>query len=109
MVIGGGSPGLVEMTVCSYCGRHSEAHECLSDAQRFYVEACCALFRSVLEKKADGRFTIKARKLLEGLAVSGDGPPPDFFVEKAKQTKFNCAACGTHNDILGRFGYCSGC
>jgi hypothetical protein len=105
-----GTPGLTQMTVCSYCGKHSEAHECLSDAQRFYVEACCLLFRTVLQKKEDGRFTIKARKLLEGIElIEGDGPPPEFFVEKAKQTKFNCAACGNCNDILGRFGYCSSC
>jgi hypothetical protein len=105
-----GTPSLMQRTVCSYCGKHSEAHECLSDAQRFYVEACCLLFRTVLDKKEDGRFTIMARKLLQGIElIDGDEPPPEFFVEKAKQTKFNCAACGNRNDILGRYGYCSSC
>jgi hypothetical protein len=105
-----GTPSLMQKTVCSYCGRHSEAHECLSDAQQFYVEACCLLFRTVLDKKEDGRFTIKARELLRGIeSIDGNEPPPEFFVEKAKQTKFNCAACGNRNDILGRFGYCSCC
>jgi hypothetical protein len=100
----------MQRTVCSYCGKHSEAHECLSDAQRFYVEACCLLFRTVLDKKEDGRFTVMARNLLQGIElIDGDEPPPEFFVEKAKQTKFDCAACGNRNDILGRYGYCSSC
>jgi hypothetical protein len=105
-----GTPSLMQRTVCSYCGKHSEAYECLSDAQRFYVEACCLLFRTVLDKKEDGRFTIMARSLLQGIElIDGDEPPPEFFVEKTKQTKFNCAACGNRNDILGRYGYCSSC
>lgn len=62
-----GSPGLVQTAVCCYCGGHSEAHECLSDAQRVYVEACCAIFRRVLDEKKDGQFSIAARKLLEGV------------------------------------------
>lgn len=67
------------------------------------------MFWSVLEKKQDDRFTTKARKLLEGIEINeDDGPAPEFFVEKARQTKFDCA-CGNHNDILGRFGYCSAC
>lgn len=104
------SPGLVQTAVCCYCGKHSEAHECLSDAQRVYVEACCAIFRRVLDEKKDGQFSIAARKLLEGVEVTSfDGLPPEFFVEKSRQTKFSCAACGNHNDILGRYGYCSSC
>jgi len=104
------TPSLTHTTVCSYCGKHSEAHECLSDAQRYYVEACCLMFRTALAKKEDGCFKRSARKLLEGIElVDGDGPLPDFFVEKAKQTKFTCVPCGNRNDILGRFGYCSSC
>jgi hypothetical protein len=105
-----GAPGLVETAVCCYCGRHSEAHECLSDAQRVYVEACCELFRRALEEKKEGQFSIADRKLLEGVEITSlDGSPPEFFVEKSRQTKFSCAACGNHNDILGRYGYCSSC
>jgi hypothetical protein len=71
-----------------------------------YVEACCELFRRALEEKKDGQFSIAARKLLEGVEITSfDGPTPEFFVEKSRQTKFKCAVCGNHNDILGRYGY----
>ena len=43
------------------------------------------LFRKVLEEKKDGHFKIKARQLLEGITLEkGDGPAPDFFVEKGQ-------------------------
>lgn len=103
------SPGIVQYTVCCYCGEASEAWECLSDAQRIYVEACCHFFEHALGQKKDGRYSIKARKLLEGVVIDGANPIPDYFVEKAKQTKFACIACGNKNDVLGRYAYCSSC
>jgi len=45
----------------------------------------------------------KARKLLEKIQFDNGAPAPEFFVEKAKQTKFTCNACGNVNDILGRY------
>lgn len=104
------SPGLVQTAICCYCGGHSEAHECLSDAQRVYVEACCTLFQRALDEKREGRFTIPARKLLEGIEITVvEGDRPEFFAEKGRQTKFSCTACGNRNDILGRYGYCCSC
>jgi hypothetical protein len=104
------SPGLVQTAICCYCGGHAEADECLSDAQRVYVEACCALCRRALDEKREGRFTIPARNMLEGIEITVvDGDKPEFFVEKGRQTKFSCTKCGNRNDILGRFGYCCSC
>jgi hypothetical protein len=103
------SPGIVQYTICCYCGEPSEAWECLSDAQRIYVEACCHFFEHLLAQNKDGKFSIKARNLLEQIEFDSEDPVPEFFVEKAKQTNFACKACGNKNDILGRYGYCSSC
>lgn len=35
--------------------------------------------------------------------------PPFYYSEESQQNKFNCAACGELNDVLGRFAYCSSC
>jgi hypothetical protein len=35
--------------------------------------------------------------------------PPFYYVEVSQQNKFVCNQCGSFNDILGRFGYCSRC
>jgi hypothetical protein len=43
-------------------------------------------------------------------AVGKDGEnPPFYYAEQSQQNKFTCDACGAANDILGTFGYCSGC
>lgn len=107
-----GTPGLFWTTVCCYCGQHSRAHECLSDAQRAYVESCCLFYQHALSHGGQGLFTIKARDLVAQAMASEDGAesaPPDFFVEKSRQTRFTCEACGSVMDILGRFAYCSSC
>lgn len=104
------APGLIAKAVCPYCGEHLEPHECLSDAHMAYVEACCALLRQVMNQDEDGSFSIGVKELIEQVHKDGDMPaPPEFFVEVTRQTRFTCDACGTRNDILGRFGYCSTC
>lgn len=106
------APGLITKAVCPYCGARLEAHECLSDAQLAYVESCCALFEHVRAMNQDGEFSIRVKDLIEQTHASegGEKPaPPEFFVEVTRQTRFTCEACGTQNDILGRFGYCSAC
>lgn len=105
-----GTPGLAASTVCCYCGSRFKAYECLSDAQLAYVRATCGFYLSVLEHGQDGLYKIKTRDLLrQGIAQGMPASPPDFFVEKSKQTKFSCVPCGSLNDILGRFAYCSSC
>ncbi len=43
-------------------------------------------------------------------AVGKSGRRPDFYyAEERQQKRFNCDACGTFNDVLGRFVYCCGC
>ena len=104
------TPGFAATAVCCYCGGHSASHECLSDAQRAYVRAACGFFTGVLEQDKAGHWEIRARELLDrGIAEGMPATPPEFFVEKSKQTKFTCESCGNLNDILGRFAFCSGC
>lgn len=103
-------PGLIAKTVCPYCGERLEPHECLSDAQMAYVQACCILFHQVKAMNKDGSFGIGVKELIEQVHQDGERlAPPEFFVEVARQTRFSCDACGVQNDILGRFGYCSTC
>ena len=35
--------------------------------------------------------------------------PPFYYAEESQQNQFLCEACGSFNDILGKFGYCSVC
>lgn len=107
-----GTPGLAEVTVCPYCGKYSRAFECLSDAQRAYVDACCILYERILTEEKDGYYEISARELLAQAMASEDGvtpAPPEFFMEKQRQTRFTCDSCANATDVLGRFAYCSSC
>ena len=42
-------------------------------------------------------------------AGKGGEKPPFYYAEEAQQNLFTCTACGAETDVLGRFGYCSGC
>jgi hypothetical protein len=42
-------------------------------------------------------------------AGSAAEKPPFYYAEQSQQNKFDCSACGSFNDILGVFGYCSRC
>ncbi|PZQ14334.1 MAG: hypothetical protein DI565_13020 [Ancylobacter novellus] len=106
------APGLVAAAVCPYCGKHSEAWECLSEAQEAYVEAVCAVHAQVTNHRKSGKYSVYVKDLLEQYYSSDDGQtpaPPEFFVETEQQSKFKCDECGMTNNILGRFGYCSTC
>jgi hypothetical protein len=43
-------------------------------------------------------------------AAGSDLPKPAFYyAEQTQQNRFTCNACGSFNDILGSYGYCSVC
>ena len=56
----------------------------------------------------DGDHEIDMDAVAEAVGKETTKPPFDY-AEERQQNKFNCAACGTFNDILGKFGYCSVC
>jgi hypothetical protein len=102
-----GPPTSWPMT-CPYCGMRSMAHQCLSRAQRAYIEACCDLIVEAMNAETDGERTIDVDAAADASAAS-QTEKPKFYAEQAQQTEFVCLACDHWNDILGRFGYCSSC
>ncbi|AJD52472.1 hypothetical protein TH3_11780 [Thalassospira xiamenensis M-5 = DSM 17429] len=43
-------------------------------------------------------------------AVQDGKEPPAFYkADESQQTNFKCKKCGTRNDVLGRYGFCSSC
>jgi hypothetical protein len=67
---------------------------------------CAVLFDAL--NGDDGEVVIDMDAVAD--AAEKEGDKPAFFVsEQSQQRKFKCTACDEFNDILGRFGYCSGC
>ncbi|MBI5543792.1 MAG: hypothetical protein HY901_07900 [Deltaproteobacteria bacterium] len=93
---------------CAYCGAKGFAHEFLTDGQRSFVQACCEWIQDAIGSEVDGKKTLKLDEVADRIA-HGAEQPSFYYVEESQQNKFECAACGTWNDVLGRFGYCSSC
>ncbi len=95
-------------TTCAYCGFRADGHAFLTEGQRKYLQACCDLVQKATQSEQDGEHVIDMDQIAD--AVGKDSPKPDFYyAEQSQQKKFRCSACGHFNDILGRYGYCSGC
>lgn len=93
---------------CPYCGVRGEPHEFLTKAQRAYVQQYMHLFWEAVNNENPGQYKIDLDAVAE--AAGKDAPKPAFYyVEQSQQKKFKCSACSTFNDILGHYGYCSGC
>jgi len=94
--------------VCPYCGLAAEGYQFLSKAQLLYVSHYCTTLADGLAEVENGDVTIDMDAVAD--ATDQEGAKPAFYVaEENQQCKFECEACGEHNDILGRFGYCSSC
>jgi hypothetical protein len=95
-------------TVCPYCGARWAVHELLTAAQSSFVQQYCALLRNGLDAEQDDDLVIDMDAVAD--AVGKDKEKPAFYyAEESQQNKFTCEACGISNDILGTYGYCSGC
>jgi len=103
----GGAPARWPMT-CPYCGIRLEAHRFLTKGQRRYFEACCELIANALNADQDGEKTIDMDASSDATLAKTERPK-FYYAEQTQETRFNCAACGEWNDILGRSGYCSSC
>lgn len=102
-----GAPSRWRMT-CAYCGLRAETHHFITDGQMKYIEACCGLVQQAMISEKDGEFVINMDEVADA-AVKKTKKPKFYYAEESQQNKFNCEACGSLNDILGRFGYCSSC
>jgi hypothetical protein len=94
--------------VCPYCGIRAQRHEFLTDAQQSYVAQYCALLSRALDQAEDGEHTIDMDAVADAVGKDTE-KPPFYYAEESQQNQFTCEACGGFNDILGKFGYCSGC
>jgi hypothetical protein len=93
---------------CPYCGLRGDVQAFLTAAQRSYIEQYCAKMRELVSADADGEYVIDMDAVAD---ASGNDveKPPFYYAEESQQNKYKCSACGSFNDILGVFGYCSRC
>lgn len=95
-------------SVCPYCVMRGERHDFLSDAQRVYVQLYCKVLSDALRSGEDGEHVVDMDAVADAAGKDIEKPPL-YYAEESQQNKFRCGACGEFNDILGTFGYCSGC
>jgi hypothetical protein len=93
--------------VCPYCGIRGQQHEFLTQAQASYVQQYCHKLSTALAA-GDGDHPIDMDAVADAVGKEME-KPPFYYAEVSQQNKFNCAACGAFNDILGKFGFCSVC
>lgn len=99
----GGAP-----SICPYCAAGGQQHEFLSAAQQVYVEKYMWLMMEALQAEKPGEYSIDMDAVAD--AVGKEAEKPEFYyAEESQQKKFICSACGEFNDILGTYGFCSGC
>jgi hypothetical protein len=89
---------------CPYCGAKGEAHVFLTEAQHKYVAHYCETLENALASP-DGDNSIDMDKIRS----DAEKKPDFYYSEMRQQTLRKCPSCRTEDDILGRFGYCSGC
>lgn len=95
-------------TSCAYCGLRGGAHTFITKAQSRYVAAYIERLENALSDPVDGVHVIDMDEVAS--AIGKDGEKPAFYYsEERQQTHLTCEPCGATSDILGRFGYCSGC
>jgi len=83
-------------------------HELLTASQRSFVQQYCTLLRSGLDAEQDGDHVIDMDAVADAVGKERE-KPAFYYAEESQQNKFRCEACGISNDILGTYGYCSGC
>lgn len=94
-------------TTCPYCALRAEPHYFLTKGQRRYIEECCKLVVDAMEKP-DGEYVIDFDAVADA-ARKGAETPRFYYAEQTQQQKYVCDACGSVQDILGKYGFCSSC
>jgi hypothetical protein len=95
------------VTTCPYCALRAAPHYFLTKGQRRYIEECCKLVVDAMEKP-DGDYVIDFDAVADA-ARQGTETPKFFYAEQTQQHKYVCDACGSVQDILGKYGFCSSC
>jgi hypothetical protein len=94
--------------LCPYCGVRAEGHEFLTPGQRRFAKAVCDLVVTALQAELDGKHVIDMDSVADEVTKTG-GRPPFYYTEESQQKHYTCTACGSTEDILGRYGFCSSC
>jgi hypothetical protein len=95
-------------TMCPYCGARGERHMFLTEAQQRFVAQYCERLRQALADPQDGEHVIDMDAVADAAGKNVE-KPPFYYAEESQQKRFTCTACGSFNDILGKFCYCSVC
>jgi hypothetical protein len=95
--------------ICPYCAfRSDEYYHFLTEAQQRYVRQYCEVLSNALASGQIGEHIIDMDSVAE--AAGKDCQKPAFFyAEERQQNLFTCKACGSANDVLGTYAYCSSC
>ena len=94
--------------ICPYCGVTGGGYEFLTEAQARFVHYVCARLKQVQTSVEDGDYDIEDDRVAETVHAESERPP-FYYAEQSQQKRFNCTECGSFNDIIGRYGYCSVC
>lgn len=94
-------------TTCPYCALRAAPHYFLTKGQRKYIAECCELIVDAMEKP-DGDYVIDFDAVADA-AQQGAETPKFYYAEETQQHKYICEACGSVQDILGKYGFCSSC
>ena len=95
-------------SICPYCASMLDGYQFLSEAQARYVSHYCDVLNDALDAAKDGEVVIDMDAVAKA-AENNEDIPAFYVAEQSQQCKFQCVACDEFNDILGLFGYCSGC
>ncbi|HBG31077.1 MAG TPA: hypothetical protein DDW98_10665 [Gammaproteobacteria bacterium] len=97
-----------QVSCCPYCALRGDRSSFLTLAQQGYVEQVVARIEDALRADSPAEHIIDMDAVADAVGLSGE-KPAFYYAEERQQKRFNCDACGTYNDVLGRFVYCCAC
>lgn len=94
---------------CPYCGFNGTVVDFMTDGQRSYVQQWCATMDKALMTPVGGQYVIDLDVVANAANSALPEKPPFYYAEQGQQNTYDCAACNAFNDILGTYGFCTGC
>lgn len=94
---------------CPYCGFLGTTVEFMTDDQRSYVQEWCGTMDKALMTDVGGEYVIDLDAVADAADAALPEKPAFYYAEQSQQNSYNCASCNAFNDILGTYGYCTGC